>query len=145
MAKEALKNLKKIKKDDRERLKEVRERIKSNREHLAEAQRVFNTWIRKRDADKTCISCPSPLRGKFDAGHYMSAGGNSALRFHEDNCHGQCVQCNQHLSGNLIHYRRGLIDRIGEERVDFLERNAKVIRKWAADELKEIKQKYKAL
>jgi hypothetical protein len=142
-AKEAMRNLDKIKKADRKRLRDVKEKIKTTREHLTEAQRAFNTWIRKRDEGKPCISCGTPLRGKFDAGHYMSAGGNSAIRFNEDNCHGQCVECNHHLSGNLIHYRRGLIARIGEEKVDFLELNAKITKRWTVDELKSIKEKYK--
>ena len=142
MSKEALRNLDKIKKADRKRLRETKEKIKSLRDHIQDAQRIFNTWIRNRDKHKPCISCDKPLTGKFDAGHYLSAGGNSALRFHENNCHGQCVQCNQHLSANLINYRIGLIKRIGADKVEFLECNAKMVKKWTIEELKAIKQKY---
>lgn len=143
MSKEAMKNLDKIKKADRKKLKETKEKIKSLRDHIREAQVVFNRWIRNRDKDKPCISCGNPLKAKFDAGHYLSAGGNSALRFNEDNCHGQCVHCNQHLSANLINYRIGLIERIGQGNVTFLESNSKMTKRWTVEELQVIKQKYK--
>lgn len=142
MSKEAMKNLYKIKKTERKRINEIKESIKTLRDHIRDAQTVFNTWVRNRDKDKPCISCDRPLNTKFDAGHYLSAGGNSALRFHEDNCHGQCVHCNQHLSANLINYRIGLVKRIGMEKVEFLECNAKMVKKWTVEELKSIKQKY---
>lgn len=35
--------------------------------------------------------------------------------------HAQCVTCNQHKHGNLIEYRKGLIQRIGDERVNALD------------------------
>jgi hypothetical protein len=50
---------------------------------------------------------------KYDAGHYYSASGTPQLLFNEFNCNGQCVFCNQHKSGNLIEYRKGLINRYG--------------------------------
>lgn len=85
---------------------------------LAKAQKVFNAWIRERDKDKGCISC----NGKVEqAGHYFSQGHYSGLRFDELNTNGQCVRCNMYLSGNLIHYRRGLVQRYGSARVENLE------------------------
>lgn len=83
------------------------------------AQDVFNAWIRKRDDGKPCISC-----GKYttlQAGHFYSAGHHNNLRFHENNCAGQCVRCNYHLHGNLTSYREGLIKRIGLEAVEELD------------------------
>ena len=66
------------------------------------AQEVFNKWIRERDKDLGCISCG----GSVDhAGHYFSVGQHSALRFHEDNVHGQCIGCNNFKHGNLAHYK----------------------------------------
>jgi hypothetical protein len=52
--------------------------------------------------------------------------------------HRQCAQCNTHLSGNLINYRLGLIERIGAGRVLELERDH-APRKYTIAELEAIK------
>lgn len=82
------------------------------------AQIVFNRFIRERDKDKGCISCG---RSVSEAGHYYSQGHYSALRFNEINTNGQCTFCNCFLHGNLIDYRKGLIKRYGEKKVNELE------------------------
>lgn len=103
---------------------------------LAKCQKIFNTWIRNRDQDKGCISCPT---GQVEqAGHYLSQGHNGALRFNEVNCNGQCVRCNCFLHGNLIEYRKGLIKRYGEEKVLMLENVGSKTRKWSRYELEAI-------
>lgn len=107
------------------------------------AQATCNAYIRRRDAGKPCISCGTTLTGKFDAGHYRATGSHPELRFDEDNIHGQCVHCNQHLSGNLIEYRKGLISRVGLATVENLE-GPHPIQQMTIDDLKEICEKYKA-
>lgn len=124
---------------DRARL----EQLKPISRLLAETQRVFNSWIRERDKNLPCISCGRYHQGSWDAGHYMTTGARSELRFDEANVHRQCVPCNQHLSGNLIAYRIGLIARIGEAEVRRLE-GATAPHKWTRDEIAEIKKKYSA-
>jgi hypothetical protein len=47
-----------------------------------------------------------------------------------------------HLHGNLIEYRKGLIDRIGESKVDWLESNHEP-EKLTVDEIKLLIKKYK--
>jgi gamma-glutamylcyclotransferase (GGCT)/AIG2-like uncharacterized protein YtfP len=86
------------------------------------AGEIFRAWIRKRDEGQPCISCGS--YNVHDAGHYYSAGHHPALEFDEDNVHGQCRRCNSFLSGNLIEYRKGLINRIGGDRVEMLDMKA---------------------
>lgn len=115
------------------------------------AQTVFNKYIRERDG-KHCISCgydgseayngDDYIGRKFDAGHFRSQGGNSALRFDENNCHAQCVQCNQFRSGNLAEYRIKLIEKIGIDEVNRLETTTNT-KRWTIDELKEIISTYK--
>lgn len=86
---------------------------------ITKCQESVNEYIRLRDKDETCISC-----GKYkelQAGHFYSAGHNQCLRFNEDNIHGQCVQCNMHLNGNLLEYRKGLIRRYNEDFVTKLD------------------------
>lgn len=110
---------------------------------LKKAQEVFNRWIRERDKDNGCISCGGKVE---QAGHYFSQGHHSALRYDEINTHGQCIRCNMHLSGNLIKYRQGLVERYGEDYVKNLEaKEAKIIGpfKWHRIELDQIIKKYK--
>jgi hypothetical protein len=85
------------------------------------AQETFNRFIRERDQNNGCISCGGQVE---QAGHYFSQGHHSALRFNETNTNGQCVRCNCFLHGNLINYRKGLIQKYGIEIVEQLELNA---------------------
>ncbi len=59
--------------------------------------------------------------GGYDAGHYRSRGASPELAFVELNCHKQCKQCNNQLSGNIVEYRKGLLLKIGIERLEWLE------------------------
>lgn len=133
---------KEVKKKEWNKEKKARkEKLKSNSDHIQELQKIFNTFIRLRDKDKPCISCGKQLGSKFDAGHYRSAGGNPELRFNEFNVHAQCVYCNQHLHGNLIDYRKGLIKRIGVDMVEWLE-GPHDANKLSIPEIKDLKEYY---
>ena len=110
---------------------------------IAKAQNVFNAWIRERDKHLRCISCN---RGAVEqAGHYLSAGHHSALRFSEHNVNGQCIRCNMHLHGNLINYRMGLVRKYGANVVEMLEGHSlrRSVHKWDRTELELIISKYK--
>lgn len=122
--------------------KQIKESLKTNADYVRELQVIVNKFIRLRDKDKGCISCGVSFTTKYDAGHYRSAGGNPELRFKEANIHGQCVYCNQHLHGNLIEYRKGLIKRIGLEEVELLE-NYIIPMKYSIPELIELKVIYR--
>ena len=138
---QALKNLAKIKKDA---TRKQREDLLTVSDYLKIAQQVFNKWVRMRDKDQPCISCGAKA-GKYriTAGHYFPST-NKSVTFNEDNLHGQCwFNCNSSKSGNLTEYRFGLIDRIGLERLEKLEIEARKIKKWTKDELKELILEYK--
>ena len=120
-----------------------RQALKSRSEWLADAQAAFNSFIRARDAHLPCISCGRFHKGAYDAGHYRSVGSMPALRFNEDNCHRQCVPCNQHKGGNVVEYRLGLVARIGAERVAVLE-GPHAPAKYTIEGAKTIKATYKA-
>jgi len=137
---QAMKNLAKIKK---EKVKKQKEDLLTTSDYLKMAQQVFNKWVRLRDKDQGCISCGGKLGSKYDAGHFWSAGGHSSVRFHPDNVHAQCVACNQHKHGNLIAYRDGLINKIGNDGYFFLETLCHDTKKWDKEELKELIKIYK--
>ena len=122
---------------------EIKEKLQTVQELSKLAQIYFNSFIRNRDRNKGCISCGSLLGQKFDAGHYFSSGGYKAVTFNEDNVHGQCVYCNQHLHGNLLNYQIGIQKRIGVDRLINLQGKAHDEIKFSRDELKEIISIYK--
>ena len=112
----------------------------------AKAQKVFNAWVRKRDSQDgyfTCISCGKTLPvEQMNAGHYVSQKGSSALRFDEDNVHGECIADNGFNEFHLIPYRYNLIDKIGERRVLELESQFRLVKRWSRTELNDIISKY---
>lgn len=128
-------------KESRKTTREAKERIKSRADHLREAQAAFNRFIRLRDHDKPCISCGRHHQGQYHAGHYRSVGACPELRFDELNVHKQCAPCNDHLSGNIVAYRFGLLERIGIDRVEWLEGKHEA-KKYTVDEIKAIKVEY---
>jgi hypothetical protein len=109
---------------------------------LKEAQKAFNAFIRIRDKDDPCISCGRHHEGQYHAGHFKTAGGFPELRFEELNCHKQCAPCNNHLSGNIGEYIPRLIDKIGQDKFDWINGPHKA-KKYTCEDLKDIEVKYK--
>ncbi len=144
---EALKNLEKIKakevKDWNKRKREIVKGMETVQELMKIVQVTFNKFIRLRDKGKPCISCLNDKPKKVNAGHYYSSGGHKNLTYNEDNCHLQCEFCNSYLHGNLIEYRKNLIERIGIKRVEQLDELAHVTRKYTREELRELNELYK--
>ena len=134
---------------ERASIRARKEAIKTIPVLIKEAQVAFNAWVRARDAAQPCISCDAPppdmstLHAGRDAGHYRSTGSASHLRFHPDNCHAQCVKCNQWGAGMAVDYRIRLLQRIGPSRVEALEPD-NTPHKWTREELIAIRDRYRA-
>lgn len=120
-----------------------RAKLKTRADYLKDAQQAFNTWVRERDHGLPCISCGRMHQGKWDAGHYLSVGAHPELRFEPANVHRQCSPCNTHLSGNIPEYRKGLLQRIGAELVDWLE-GPHEPRHYTVEELQALTAHYRA-
>lgn len=138
----------KAKAADRKATREKLDAMRTKPQLVRLAQTAFNTFIRARDAGKSCISCGTPLPaekvgGAFDCGHYRSVGSAPHMRFVEDNAHGQCKHCNNHLAGNHVTYRQGLIARIGLPAVEAIEAD-QTLRKYTKEGLVEIARQYRA-
>ncbi|HCT08578.1 MAG TPA: ninG protein [Pseudomonas sp.] len=136
---------------ERKDIKVRKEKLKSRADHLREAQAAVNEYVRLRDAHLPCISCDSTPNdndlmtgSRWDAGHYRSVGACPELRFEPLNIHRQCVKCNRNLSGNAVEYRIRLVQRIGAEKVEWLE-GLHPACKYTVDEIKAIKAKYRAM
>lgn len=121
----------------------MKEELMTVQDHVKLTQAVFNQYINLRDKRKPCISCFKPITGKVNASHYYNANNHWNVRFDEDNVHSSCITCNQFLSGNLIEYRKGLIQRIGLERLEELEHKANKTRNFSREELIQIREIYR--
>jgi hypothetical protein len=129
------------KKEFNKETRQIKAAIKSKGDWTQEAQMAFNKYIRVSSYGEPCFSCGRNTGAKMNAGHYLSVGGHPELRFEEDNCHLQCEHCNSFLSGNVARYRINLIEKIGLERVEWLE-GPHEAKNYTIDDLKEIKAKY---
>lgn len=129
--------------EQRKAHREAKERIKTRGAHLREAQAAFNAWVKARDAGQPCLACKRFHKGQTHAGHYRSVGSCPELRFEPDNVHLVCQPCNVHLSGNLIEMRKGMVEKIGLDRVEWIE-GPHEPKKYTVEQLKEMKAFYRA-
>lgn len=60
----------------------------------------------------TCYTCPSPTA---HAGHYKPAGLYKSAEFDPRNIRGQCVKCNNFMSGRLDVYGDKLREELGDK------------------------------
>jgi hypothetical protein len=116
---------------------------------MRKADDAFSLFIRTRDSQKyegrefDCISCG--LRktiDQADCGHYVNRQ-HMSLRFSELNCHAQCRKCNRFMEGNIQDYRKGLIKKIGEQKVLMLESAKHITNKISNFELEILAKHYK--
>ena len=147
--KESVSQVRKAKeKFNRKETKKAKEKLLTHRDYLKLLQTVFNTFIRTRDKELPCVSCGKNNEKQFHAGHYRSVGSCPELRFNELNVWRQCATCNTYLHGNLIEYRKELINRIGVNKVEWLEGvqpSAKMLIPQIKEKIKECKEKIKDL
>lgn len=109
---------------------------------LKATEKVFNKFIRVRDAGQPCISCGRSSGCKVNAGHFLSVGSHPELRFDEANVHLQCEYCNGYKGGNAQAYRIKLIERIGQAEVDRLE-GPNPAKKYTREQLAEMRAEYR--
>jgi hypothetical protein len=132
--------------DDRKKTREKLDAMRTKPQLVKVAQTAFNAFVRARDLGRPCISCGAPLStepNSHDCGHFRSVGSSPHMRFVEDNAHSQCRKCNNWLSGNVLAYRKGLIERIGLARVEQIESD-QTVRKYTKEALQEIARHYNA-
>jgi hypothetical protein len=115
-------------------------------------EKYFNPYIRERDRigdHFKCISCGQVKHvSSMQAGHFHAVGRSTALRFNEDNVHGECAHCNGCNQDHLIGYTLNLQIKIGPERFKNLQEeyeyfriNRKGWKRWELEELIEIYKK----
>ena len=109
-------------KSERALHREKKKAVKRRSEWLADLQIEVNKYVRLRDKDEPCCTCGTTNNIKYDAGHYRSVGACPDLRFELTNIHKQCsVKCNQYGSGMRLEYRQFIINKYGNEHLDWLD------------------------
>lgn len=131
VAKQKEKQIKDNKRAWTEEKKIIKERLMTLSDYEREAKKSFQKWIRLRDSKLPCISCGNSKTTDWAGGHFYPAGIYSGLMFDERNCHKQCnTHCNKYLSGNLLEYRKSLIERYSLEFVEKLDLDADLKRNY---------------
>ena len=81
-----------------------------------ELDRVFSTYIRRKDAVNgfaKCVTCPTRLPYKLmQNGHFIPRT-RLGTRWEIKNCHVQCKHCNEVLSGNMTKYKQFMVETYG--------------------------------
>lgn len=126
---------------DKKETAKRKEAAKPRSKWLEECQSIANKIARLRDANDGCISCDKPAswQGQWHGSHFRSVGAASAVRFNLWNIHKSCSVCNHHYSGNIGAYTPRIIEKIGQERVDWLQSQNQVARH-SIDYLKKYKR-----
>lgn len=100
----------------------------------------FAKYIRKRDANKSCIYCGKPIKDA-EACHFIPRI-NMATRYHENNVNGGCFECNREDDRNKI--RKQMIKRYGLGEVCKLTAKKHEQKKYFEFEIDELIKLYKS-
>lgn len=122
-----------------EKKKAVQERAETRRRKEAirpiskleeECRAIVQKIARIRDRNDGCISCELPANwdGQWHGSHFRSHGACSALQFHLWNIHKACWICNKLYSGRINQYEPRLVQKMGQERVDWLKAQNGVVK-----------------
>jgi hypothetical protein len=84
---------------------------------------IWSKYIRTRD-NWTCQRCDkkyAPPTSALHCSHFWSRGSWS-VRFDEDNCQALCYGCHSYLGGNPQEHREFILNKLGQERFDALQK-----------------------
>lgn len=118
-------------KAEKESVKARKEKLKSTTKWEQECRSIVQKIARLRDRHDGCISCHMGANygGQWHGSHYRSVGASSNTQFLLWNIHKACAQCNLHKGGNREFYRPRLIEKIGLERVEWLDAQNQVVKR----------------
>ena len=121
-----------------------------------QTQKVFNRmrvleelkWFSDRGLEPTCISCGNPKgNDQWCCGHFKTVGAHGILRYERKNTNLQHnFRCNMNLSGDIKGYKKGIIQRFGDEgqaMIDFCE-TTRSPAKWKWETLQSMRKEFNA-
>lgn len=108
---------------ERRDTKKALEKFKTPTQWEKECRDIVQEIARLRDRHDGCISCHMGPNygGQWHGSHFRPAGNNAAVQFHLWNINKACAQCNLFKGGNISAYRPRLVEKIGADRVEWLE------------------------
>ena len=111
--------------------REKRQSFKRPSKWEQECREIVQKIARLRDRNDGCISCHMGANygGAWHGSHFRPAGNNSAVQFHLWNIHKACAQCNLFKGGNIAAYRPRLVEKIGADRVEWLESQTQITKR----------------
>ena len=98
---------------------EMKEKLKTLSDWKNDLQKEINAIIREIDKGHGCIATGSH-QGQQHAGHYISIGANSTLRFHLENIWLQSMHSNSWKGGDTLRYQEGIINLYGKDYLEYL-------------------------
>lgn len=115
---------------DKRDTKKALEKFKTPTQWEKECRDIVQEIARLRDRNDGCISCHMGPNygGQWHGSHFRPAGNNAAVQFHLWNIHKACAQCNLFKGGNISEYRPRLVEKIGADRVAWLESQTQQIK-----------------
>jgi len=117
----------------------------------AKAWKACSDYIRYRECLETtgdpdlgvCCSCGRvKVKKELDAGHYIQGRKDNVL-FVDELIHIQCQYCNRRLGGNYLEYRKYMVKRYGEKKVERFEDIKWIKSSLSIFDLKALLQDYK--
>lgn len=114
---------------------------------IKELDIVFGNFIKLRDTKNGVINCficgRRVPRNEAEVMHFIGRQ-SMPVRFHEENAHTGCHECNCMDSEHLVKYLRRMNDAYGEEKVLYLTRQSRSLQKWMPFEINSMIDFYKA-
>ena len=110
---------KKAKSEWSEKKKVLSEKLMTKSDYEKQLHTEINHIVRIIDKGHPCIATNS-LKGKMNAGHYISRGSNDTIRFNLHNIHLQSEHSNSFNSGDTLRYQDGIIKMYGSNYLDLM-------------------------
>lgn len=106
---------------------------------------AFSKYIRLLDCPPNgivkCFTCEYQAyyqKAGIQCGHFISRG-SKTTRWMRLNCEKQCIQCNEHLSGNLKVFEQRLIEKHGKGIIEYLKAESNKISKLTTEKVKNLR------
>ena len=96
---------------EREMATQRKKELLTRTQWLNKLQSLVNQYVTKvRDVNQKCCTCDkATFASSFDAGHFLTRGARSDIRFELTNIHKQCVSCNQYNGGRPKEYAEFIV------------------------------------
>ena len=110
-------------KQERAHTKRRKKELMTRSQWYGRLQSLVNQYVRLvRDVNEPCCTCRTTNPNiKYDTGHFFTRASRPDIRFELTNLAKQCsVRCNQHGSGMRNEYEKFIIEKYGQDHLDWL-------------------------